>query len=645
MDDIINNLPRLRLSEWSEQDKTKVIKKLREITDLEVLLEILNNENINELCKENDKNIYEPVFEKYKISTDKDGNLLNHKFNTITDQIILPFKKDDNSPNYYNIFLMYMSFYKLKKIKLSQEDGHPEIINFPILPKLEICDFKNARITKFPSQPSLRYCDFTFTRLEILDTQPMLRMCILIETGIKKLNIFPELEYLDISYPAIEKIPSQPKLICLKAKDGSIRDLETQPSMVYANLNSNKLTVLKNQPKIICIFATGNEDLEDVQQEIPYFFTDRNTNFDDVEDTMEKADNELRKVFYRAVINDLSLENMYVYVNNMIRDLINNDEDEDEDEDEETNEYEETNEDDETNENDEEDEETNEYEETNEDDKTNEDDEDEEETNEDEEETNEDEEYNDLPDEFNESKYYKVYDDFFKLNKNKVENYTTNDLSLVEQIADKEECTNLDYITLEPYEYIPNETIVVKTLNSKNKFEKGECLSKEILKQSVDFAIESFKNHEPPSDFMCLWNDKNKDPSGYGNSPTYQLVYKLPSGLFITYSSFLKILFKPSAKWYAIPLYKKRVGNLIGIFGVSMLHGQLPKNNVYKLYTKEEIKQNEKISESIDEYSLNVNLSGSPSKDSMKIIFGNSSTFLYFIFYSIRKTLSLISNK
>lgn len=58
-------------------------------------------------------------------------------------------------------------------------------------------------------------------------------------------------------------------------------------------------------------------------------------------------------------------------------------------------------------------------------------------------------------------------------------------------------CTNSDPYTLEPFTDEPW-LIIIKTLNSKGKFiEKGECMTREILKSILDSEEDSVVNWEP----------------------------------------------------------------------------------------------------------------------------------------------------
>jgi hypothetical protein len=110
---------------------------------------------------------------------------------------------------------------------------------------------------------------------------------------------------------------------------------------------------------------------------------------------------------------------------------------------------------------------------------------------------------------------------------------------------------------------------------------------------------------------MALWSSpKDGDTMGYGGRPTGKLVIKLPNLTYITVGSLKRLMKNPQVnQWYAVPLYNgklRRVGNVMGIFGVSMNHGQLPGFKIYKLFTKEEILNEVEVNETKDDYPLEI---------------------------------------
>lgn len=189
---------------------------------------------------------------------------------------------------------------------------------------------------------------------------------------------------------------------------------------------------------------------------------------------------------------------------------------------------------------------------------------------------------------------------------------TDSDTESQSSIADS--CTNSDPYTLEPFEDEPG-LIVIKTLNSQGKFiEKGECITREVLKGLLKSEEELVFQWEPenpventPQHVMALWTSpKSGDVAGRGGRATEKFVFKLPNLMYITLGSLKRIMKEPQVQeWFALPLYnnkKRRVGNIYSVFGVSMNHGQLPGYRIFKLFTKEEIKNGVEVKETRDDY-------------------------------------------
>lgn len=562
--------------EWNEDTEKNFIELLKKTKDLQTVLKFSKSSKYRDICKKYDEEIYKPIIEKYQINFLQPANLLEMIVGKYSN-----FVKKEGSPNYYNVFLTYMTFYVVENISFPNVG----ISSVPILPNLEKCDFRGGELKTFPIQPKLKFCSFANNKLENFPIQPQMIYCNLSKNNLKEFPSQPNLQYCNLSGNNIEKlesnpnlftlkidnnniknIPEQPNLLFISADNCKIENIETQPQLMVGVFDRNKLTTLKSHPNAVYISAKSNNinRVENIRfiniEDNPITLPENNAS------NGEEISKRIEDIFNKETLqNTFSKEFGQGMINGIFKSLTVRD------------------------------------------------------------------------------NKFTLIDDYYTLwfkNNNVIDDYVTDESSIIEPI-DKEECSNLDYITLEPYEFVEDETIVVKTLNSKNKFDKGECLGKNILKQSIDFSLESLKKEESPSDFMCVWTNDNNDENGYGNKPTLQLLYKLPSGLFITISSFMKILKSPPTKWYAIPLYKKRIGNLLGVFGSSMIHGQLPGYNIYKLYTKEEIKRNEKISEPTDEYSFEMIFANRPVELLLNSIFSKHSSLLYYMFYSIKNSIKM----
>ena len=97
----------------------------------------------------------------------------------------------------------------------------------------------------------------------------------------------------------------------------------------------------------------------------------------------------------------------------------------------------------------------------------------------------------------------------------------------------------------------------------------------------------------------------NKDIlTGITGKPTTKIFVKLPHNqIYISLLSAYRILHEPNQHWYAFPLFenkRRRLGNIKGIYGASMNHGQIPGFYLYKLYTKEEILKNKSYQKMIE---------------------------------------------
>jgi hypothetical protein len=179
-------------------------------------------------------------------------------------------------------------------------------------------------------------------------------------------------------------------------------------------------------------------------------------------------------------------------------------------------------------------------------------------------------------------------------------------------------CTNSDPYTLEPFTDDPG-LIIIKTLNSQGKFiERGECMTREVMNsilESEEESVNSWNSENPvdntPQNVMALWSSpKDGNVAGFGGQATGKFVFKLPNLMYITLGSLKRVMKERNVQeWFALPLYsgkKRRVGNIYSVFGVSMNHGQLPGYRIYKLFTKEEIRQGVEVKETRDDYPLEI---------------------------------------
>jgi hypothetical protein len=176
-------------------------------------------------------------------------------------------------------------------------------------------------------------------------------------------------------------------------------------------------------------------------------------------------------------------------------------------------------------------------------------------------------------------------------------------------------CMNIDPYTLSDFTDEPD-LVIIKVLNSSNKFDKGECITREMLIQILESHENDALNYDndnpteyTPQNIMTIWSSpKDLNKAGYGGKPTSKWVFKLPNLMFITIGSLKRILQNKNVNtWYALPLYNgkaRRIGNIYGIIGVSMNHGQLPGFKIYKLFTKEEVKSGIVAKETLDDYGL-----------------------------------------
>ena len=195
-------------------------------------------------------------------------------------------------------------------------------------------------------------------------------------------------------------------------------------------------------------------------------------------------------------------------------------------------------------------------------------------------------------------------------------------LRLSETNEDEETNEDDDYKNCK--KFIPKETIIVKTLNSEKKFDKTNCFNKKYLKMCIESALT--KPTKQIRGFKCiLAEDKGIKFS------TFQIVFQLPSNIFVTYGSFIKMLESPVSKWYAIPIYKKHIGSLTYTMGKNS-----NEEKIYKLYTKEEIKSRQKIGEQPNEFSFDFIMPDMTSNDFHNRFFSSHKNILYYVFYCLK---------
>lgn len=177
-----------------------------------------------------------------------------------------------------------------------------------------------------------------------------------------------------------------------------------------------------------------------------------------------------------------------------------------------------------------------------------------------------------------------------------------------EKFVDK--CLNTSPLTLEPYTEDPD-LFIVYIQDRNGKFTNGTCSTKEELKSSLESDRMKPKSTNPPSNIMSIYstpNSNRKDDytTGMTGKPTAKLVVRLISNnIYVTYGSVKDIFSSKNKEWFAIPLFgglRRRIGNIMGIYGASMNHGQAPGYPVYKLLTRKQVENNEVVKESINEY-------------------------------------------
>lgn len=170
-----------------------------------------------------------------------------------------------------------------------------------------------------------------------------------------------------------------------------------------------------------------------------------------------------------------------------------------------------------------------------------------------------------------------------------------------------ESCSNDSPITLLPYDKDDYDDIFTIKLQDKNgKFKKGSCLTRTELSK----AFLSDRGKDYPEYIMSIYTTpQNAEDyvTGLSGKPTVRLVGKMMSNqIYVTIGSIKRIFDEPDNKvWYALPLFggkRRRIGNILGTYGSSMNHGQVPGYIIYKLFTRKEIEQGAKGVDTLEDY-------------------------------------------
>ncbi len=185
------------------------------------------------------------------------------------------------------------------------------------------------------------------------------------------------------------------------------------------------------------------------------------------------------------------------------------------------------------------------------------------------------------------------------------DNYTNNVSSNGAQSDGK--CGNVSLVMGEEYDEKSNDTVKLYMLLSEQNVkrkrfaENAMCISKDEMRQYLQTDKDTV-----PSNIMSLW--RGGEVNGVGGKPSYKIVVKVPpNNVYVTLGTFIRIMHESHKKLYLIPLYggkRRRIGNIEGIIGVSMNHGQIPGTIIYKGYTKEELKNPIKVKETSRDYPL-----------------------------------------
>lgn len=200
-----------------------------------------------------------------------------------------------------------------------------------------------------------------------------------------------------------------------------------------------------------------------------------------------------------------------------------------------------------------------------------------------------------------ELKKFKVVPKYEEDSEEYQDNYT-NSLS-ADESQSRGKCGNVSLVMGEEYDEKSNDTVKLYLLLSDNKrfAENAMCISKDEMRQYLQTDKDTV-----PTNIMSLW--RGGEVNGVGGKPSYKMVVKVPpNNVYVTLGTFIRIMHESHEKLYLIPLYggkRRRIGNIEGIIGVSMNHGQIPGTIIYKGYTKDELKNPIKVKETSRDYPL-----------------------------------------
>lgn len=184
------------------------------------------------------------------------------------------------------------------------------------------------------------------------------------------------------------------------------------------------------------------------------------------------------------------------------------------------------------------------------------------------------------------------------------DNYTN---SLTAENGSRGKCGNVSLVMGEDYDETSNDTVKLYLLLSEQNVkrkrfaENAMCISKDEMRQYLQTDKDTV-----PTNIMSLW--RGGEVNGVGGKPSYKMVVKVPpNNVYVTLGTFIRMMHESHEKLYLIPLYggkRRRIGNIEGIIGVSMNHGQIPGTIIYKGYTKAELQNPIKVQETSRDYPL-----------------------------------------
>jgi len=144
---------------------------------------------------------------------------------------------------------------------------------------------------------------------------------------------------------------------------------------------------------------------------------------------------------------------------------------------------------------------------------------------------------------------------------------------------DYDDCTNnTDYINLEPWTKENQPDIKIFFINNPNKKPEILCINKETINQLIAIPENKIRGWIP-QDY------KNIDKNGHGGRPSYMERFTKIIDKYIDNPEIFELNEKETL-FSAIPVYKnKRIGKENTSFGISELHGQLPGETIYHIFT------------------------------------------------------------